>query len=214
MAAPPFFYYNPEQNADPRQQGLFTPHPSTILSAHQMQRFQQPMYVQDLVGHHESHMIERPASSQLYMQAQFPSPAVSVPGHGHLISPRPLCHKPAAIFTERSLSLDTDCSEGDGHMYPATPPLSISGSTISSPPMSSGILPTPTGPVFFSENIEGVKQGCEVEVKSEILAGGDWARCGSPLLAPGESSKHTLQILEHYQYYLRCCDSITINQEV
>ncbi len=34
-------------------------------------------------------------------------------------------------------------------------------------------------------NMEGVKEGCEGDVKSEILAGGDWTRCCSPPLTPG-----------------------------
>lgn len=33
--------------------------------------------------------------------------------------------------------------------------------------------------------MEGVKKGCEGEVKSEILAGGDWTRSCSPPLTPG-----------------------------
>ena len=35
------------------------------------------------------------------------------------------------------------------------------------------------------DNIEGVKEGCEGDVQSEILAGGDWTRCCSPPLTPG-----------------------------
>ncbi|KAI4093184.1 MAG: hypothetical protein LQ344_003011 [Seirophora lacunosa] len=33
--------------------------------------------------------------------------------------------------------------------------------------------------------MQGVKEGCEGEVQTEILAGGDWARCGSPPMTPG-----------------------------
>ena len=35
------------------------------------------------------------------------------------------------------------------------------------------------------DNIEGVKEGCEGDVQSEILAGGDWTKCCSPPLTPG-----------------------------
>lgn len=38
------------------------------------------------------------------------------------------------------------------------------------------------------DNIEGVKEGCEGDVQSEILAGGDWTRCCSPPLTPGTSA--------------------------
>jgi uncharacterized Zn-finger protein len=39
--------------------------------------------------------------------------------------------------------------------------------------------------MFFGlEGFEGVKEGCEGEVQSENLAGGEWARCGSPPMTP------------------------------
>ena len=34
--------------------------------------------------------------------------------------------------------------------------------------------------------MEGVKEGCHGEVKSEILAGGDFSRCDTPPLTPGK----------------------------
>lgn len=37
--------------------------------------------------------------------------------------------------------------------------------------------------IFYG--FEGVKEGCEGEVQSENLAGGEWARCGSPPMTPG-----------------------------
>ena len=175
MAQSPFFYYNPEQGADHRQHGLFTPHPSTVAPSTQWQRFQQ-MYPQEMIGQQE-----RQCSPQMYMNGYALQQTLTP-----IASPRPLYQKPSMIFGEgHPLSLDTECGDHDGYMYPATPPLSISGSAISSPPMSSGVLPTPTAPYFFSENLEGVKEGCEGEVKSEILAGGDWTRCGSPPMTPG-----------------------------
>ena len=170
MAQSAFFYYNPEQSADNRQHGLFSPHPNTVMPTSQLQRFQQ-MYPQEMMGQQHS-----------AMHGSYSIHSTMTP----IASPRPMYQKPSMIFAEgRPLSLDTECTDSDGYMYPATPPLSISGSAISSPPMSSGMLPTPTGPVFFAENLEGVKEGCEGEVKSEILAGGDWTRCGSPPMTPG-----------------------------
>ena len=186
MAQSPFFYYNPEQSADHRQHGLFSPHPNTVVSSYRRQP-QPQILPQEVMNQQASRMHERPSSSDshMYMAAPFPLQSSMTP----IASPRPMYQKPTMIFTEgRQFALDGERDNIDGYMYPATPPLSISGSTISSPPMSSGILPTPTGAVFFAENIEGVKEGCESEVKSEILAGGDWARCGSPPLTPGMSS--------------------------
>lgn len=49
------------------------------------------------------------------------------------------------------------------------------------------------------DNIEGVKEGCESDVQSEILAGGDWS-CRSPTLTPGKLldddvfSKRTIKV--------------------
>ena len=183
LATPPFFYYNPEHTAEPRpQQSLFTPHPGAVVSASPAPRFPPPppMYVQDLVGRPETHMVERPAAAQLF--GRFP-PTLASSGPGCVISPRPMCHKPAAIFTER---LDTEC--GGERYNPATPPLST-GSSVHSPPVGWDVLPTPTAPLALplgANGLNGVKDGCETDVKNEILAGGDWARCGSPPLAPSE----------------------------
>jgi hypothetical protein len=65
--------------------------------------------------------------------------------------------------------------------------LSSSGSTISSPPSSCGMLQTPVNGSFFPlEKVEGVKEGCESEVLAESLAYPDWSRAESPPLTPGE----------------------------
>ncbi|KAL8869591.1 MAG: hypothetical protein Q9174_004162 [Haloplaca sp. 1 TL-2023] len=73
----------------------------------------------------------------------------------------------------------------DGYSYPSTPPLSVSASTANSPPSTCGILPTPINDGCLTlDNLEGVKEGCVGEVQTEILAGGDWPRCGSPPLTP------------------------------
>jgi hypothetical protein len=48
-------------------------------------------------------------------------------------------------------------------------------------------LPTPVLPFFAGEGIEGVKQGCEEEVFSEILApGAQWPGSASPPMTPGK----------------------------
>ena len=49
------------------------------------------------------------------------------------------------------------------------------------------MLQTPMNNGFFGlESFEGVKEGCQGEVQSENLAGGDWARGGSPPMTPGK----------------------------
>ena len=107
---------------------------------------------------------------------------------GKVASPQPMHQKAAFLYQHdgQPLTLDTECGTPDVHLYPSTPPLSVSGSTVSSPPSTCGLLPTPlTGHMFALENIEGVKQGCEGDVQSEILAGGEWTRSCSPPLTPG-----------------------------
>ncbi|KAI9668309.1 MAG: hypothetical protein M1821_001129 [Bathelium mastoideum] len=81
------------------------------------------------------------------------------------------------------MPLDTSCA--NVHYMPGTPTLSTSGSAISSPPSLCEFLPTPVSGVFFDgDSFNGVKEGCEEEVFSEVLAAGDWTRAGSPPLSP------------------------------
>ena len=56
------------------------------------------------------------------------------------------------------------------------------------------------------DNIEGVKEGCEGDVQSEILAGGDWTRCCSPPLTPGTfyftSAKNDHSLVNWFPEYI------------
>lgn len=167
MAQSPFFYYNPEQSRDQKQQALFTPHPGAVVAAGQLPQGHQ-FLASDASQHH---FLPSSAAAAFYQTA--------------LASPRPVYQKATVLMGEdRRMSVDTECSLSDserGMMYPATPPLSISGSSIASPPLTSGMLPSP---VYFTENLEGVKEGCERDVKSEILAGENWTRSGTPPMTP------------------------------
>jgi hypothetical protein len=105
-----------------------------------------------------------------------------------MASPRPIYHKNAVVVQDHTprLMVESDAQEAEMYYYPATPPLSASGSVISSP-SSCDVLPTPMNTMFFSgiqQGFEGVKEGCEGDVQSENLAGGEWARCGSPPMTP------------------------------
>ena len=183
----PFFYYNPEPGH--REHGHFSAHPSAAHDGVQMQQLQQQMYQQEMMMRGQSQMMyARPSwsGSQFYLPSKpsLPTQPIVTP----TVSPRPLQQKPAFLYQPDALplSLDTECGTPDVYVYPSTPPLSVSGSAISSPPSTCGILPTPTtGAFFILENIEGVKEGCEGDVQSEILAGGDWTRSCSPPLTPG-----------------------------
>ena len=187
----PFFYYTPETSPDHRQHGVFTTQPNTLTDSSQMQHVQASMYPQGMMLHgHSQIMYSRPSSAgtQCFLPSQTVHPLQIT--SSHLASPRPLQQKPAFLVQPDSqrLSLNTECGTPDVYVYPSTPPLSVSGSAISSPPSTCGVLPTPVGGPFFAlDNLEGVKEGCEGEVQSEILAGGDWTRCCSPPLTPGKS---------------------------
>lgn len=186
----PFFYYNPEPGH--REHGQFSPHPGPAHDGVQLRQLQQQMYQQEMMLRGQSQMMYNgpsASSSQFYLPSKpsLPTQPVITP----VASPRPLQQKPAFLYQHDGLplSLDTECGTPDVYVYPSTPPLSVSGSAISSPPSTCGILPTPTSGAFFTpENIEGVKEGCESDVQSEILAGGNWTRSCSPPLTPGTSS--------------------------
>lgn len=190
MNQSPFFYYQPEAT-DQRHHGHFSPDPSSIATGNQYQRFQQQqMYPSEMLMQPQLMPLQSMpcmSSPQSYIRPHvaFPQQLQSTP----MSSPRPMFQKSSYTFQQNGqpLALDTDCANSSDpyNMYPATPPLSVSGS-LNSPPMSCGVLPTPTNGNFYGlENIEGVKEGCEGDVHSEILAGGDWTRCGTPPLTPG-----------------------------
>lgn len=178
----PFFYYNPDPSPDHRQHGHFTPHPNGP-TPNLPQPFQQQSFSQEAIMPFPSHFLypRSPSSSpQTGLQAKASySTRMSVTP---VASPRPLYQKPTILIQP----LDTEFAGSDMLFYPSTPPLSSSGSAISSPPSSCGILPTPTNGISFgTERFEGVKEGCESDVRSEILAGGDWTRSCSPMMTPG-----------------------------
>ncbi|KAH0541642.1 hypothetical protein FGG08_003873 [Glutinoglossum americanum] len=190
LSQSPFFYYNPDPKPDHRQHGHFSPHPTSTNNQYhhfqpQMQGNEQPMPLPSSV------IYSRPssASSQSQFKSQAPVQSAMTP----MASPQPLCQKPTVLIQDNTphlLPLDTACAASDMYFFPSTPPLSTSGSSISSPPSSCGMLPTPingNGNVFGLEYFEGVKEGCEGEVQSENLVGGDWSRFGSPPMTPGSS---------------------------
>ncbi|KAI9880288.1 MAG: hypothetical protein M1830_004407 [Pleopsidium flavum] len=178
----PFFYYNPDPSPDHRQHGHFSPHPNALPSNAPFPQFHQPIPSQETTMPFPPHMIySRPSSSssQSHMQSKvsYATQMAATP----MASPRPLYQRPTILIQP----LDTECAGSDVYFYPSTPPLSSSGSAISSPPLSCGVLPTPTNDAFFGrESFEGVKEGCESDVQSEILAGGDWTRSCSPPMTP------------------------------
>jgi DNA-directed RNA polymerase subunit RPC12/RpoP len=161
----PFFYYNPDpQGENTRQHGHFTPHPSGQST------FQpQNMYFQ------------RPSSAHSHMS--YPQTAYASQMLTPVASPQPMYQKPTILIQPQDSPylrpIDTDFSYA-----PATPPLSSTGSNVSSPPSVCDILPTPVNGFFPGEGIEGVKQGCEEEVFSELLSAGIEWRSATPPMTP------------------------------
>lgn len=186
LGHPSFFYYTPEFNADQRQHGHFSPHPS---AAQDDVQFQQQGYQQDIMNGQSQKVFARrlSTSSSIYLQSQ---PQHMEANFTPMASPRPLHQRPSFLGSQDGLhlSLDTESITPDLHLYPSTPPLSVSGSSVSSPPSTCSVLPTPVSGPFFNmlENLEGVKEGCVGDVTNQILAGGDWSRTCSPPLTPGK----------------------------
>jgi hypothetical protein len=185
----PFFYYKPEKSSEHRHHGSFSPPPTTHADVSPVQYFQPQLYNQTMMTLGHSQMIYRRPSA-IDPQDYLPSRPIYDMHSSMTImaSPQPTQQKAAFLYQHNGLplTLDTECGTPDVHIYPSTPPLSVSGSSVSSPPSSCGPVPTPlSGPFFALENIEGVKEGCEGDVQSEILAGGEWTRCCSPPLTPG-----------------------------
>ncbi|KAF2652269.1 hypothetical protein K491DRAFT_605237 [Lophiostoma macrostomum CBS 122681] len=179
MGQSPFFYYNPDPTGEnARQHGHFTPHPSGQQTP-TFQPQQQDAFCPQTM------LFRRPSSSN--SQASYPQTAYANHMLTPVASPQPMYQKPTILIQEQHSPylhpIETDFS--DLRYAPATPPLSSSGSNISSPPSTCEFLPTPVNGAFFhGEGIEGVKQGCEEEVFSEILAAGAEWRSASPPMTP------------------------------
>jgi hypothetical protein len=167
----PFFYYTPE--TDNRQHGHFTAQPQGL--PYPPQHMQQP---QQMVMYAPS-SYERPQSASPqahYVQMNQYQQPLMTPVH----SPQPMYQKPQIVLHQQEspylFPLDTDC------YAPSTPPLSTSGSAVSSPPSTAEILPTPMYSTFHGHHMD-VKPGCEQEF-SELLAHDNWD-AASPPMTPG-----------------------------
>ncbi|KAJ5550403.1 transcriptional regulator family: C2H2 zinc finger [Penicillium sp. DV-2018c] len=131
-----------------------------------------------------------------------------------IASPQPSQMKPSIIVQQGSpalMPLDTRFIGPDMYSFPSTPPLSASGSTISSPPSAHGALPTPVHDSFFTfDKVEGVKEGCETDVHQEILAHPEWARSDSPPMTPGSPPLPTLSCEEEQPRAVVASASVTL----
>ena len=180
---PSWFVYQPANDSHHRQHGHFMPSPS------EQQVYNAPMQYQHGAPYQQPYM-HHPVPN--HQQSMHPKPAF----HGHMAmtpvaSPRPRHLKPSMAFKQDPSALqplDTNMYGMRCSYSPSTPPLSTSGSTISSPPSSSMHLPTPVeGPCFGFQSYEVVKGGHEADLYAESFANADWNRSNSPPMTPGKS---------------------------
>jgi len=170
MGQQSFFYYSPEHTSDHRNQGHYTPQPTSMPM---MDYFQYPL----------SH--SRPQSagpSVIYPAApQYISQAMLTPS----TSPKPRQHRPTILMQhEQPFMMRLDTS-----YMPATPTLSASGSfssrSIDSPP-AYGMMPTPVELDYFGNtSLQSVKSRCEEEAFNEVLSS-EWTNRRSPPVTPGK----------------------------
>jgi hypothetical protein len=181
---PHFFYYHPDPNPQPqaRHHGHFTPHPN----GGSMQ-FQAPM---------PHHMQQMPIEQQVpiyvphaYHQHSVRSPQqFAVAGY----SPKPLLtpvQSPQQAGQKLHIMVQHDSPYAfslDGDYAPSTPPLSASGSAVSSPPSTCEVLPTPVNSSFVGQTLDGVKS--DDGGLSELFAGEEWTNATTPPMTPSKSS--------------------------
>ncbi|KAF2769915.1 hypothetical protein EJ03DRAFT_86489 [Teratosphaeria nubilosa] len=188
MGQAPFFYYNPAPSPENRQHGHFTPHPHGLPMAVLPSS---PEYMMPYQPQPQPQQVyqQRPQSAGAHMHYHAAPVYVSQPMLTPAASPRPQQNKPSILVQQdfhALMPINTDAQP----YYPTTPTLSASGSfsSVDSPPSTCDILPAPANGVFFAkQNLAGypaVKEGCEEEVYTEVLAGGDWTRPGSPSMTP------------------------------
>lgn len=183
MGPAPFFYYTPDPNPENRQHGHFSQHPA--LQQLQLQQQQQQQMYPVVPTLPSTPIYSRPNSSCSQQQA----PAKVFTSMPSTMTPvaSPLATQRAGPFAQgppAKLMLDTEFCESDGFYYPATPPLSTSGSSMGSPDNSTNeVLATPLNPMFSGlDGCENVKPEPDMsKAKLEVL---DWASCGSPPLTP------------------------------
>lgn len=178
MGPTPFFYYTPDPNPENRHHGHFSQKQPGF------QQMQQQMFpvVPTLPS---TPIYSRPNSS--CSQQTMPTQVFNtVPSNATPVASPQATQRPG-IFVQSQpskLMLETELCDNDGFYYPATPPLSTSGSSMGSPCNTNDMLATPLNPMFSGlDGCEMVKP--EVETIPEHLENLDWASCGSPPLTPG-----------------------------
>lgn len=175
---PAFFFYSPDPNPESRQHGRFIPQQHQHQNQQQHLSLQQMPMLPVVAPLPSTPVYSRPGSSSS-QPPLLPKGFTSVPMLPStltpLASPMPIALKPTIV-------LDTELSEAEGLYSPSTPPLSSSGSVISSPG-SCDMLQTPLNPMF--SGLDG-KEVCDMDGELESFPNLDWSACASPPLTPGK----------------------------
>lgn len=178
MGPTPFFYYTPDPNPENRHHGHFSQQPGfQQMQQHQVFPVVPTLPSTPIYSRPNSACSQQPFQNKMYS---------SVPSNiTPMASPQAMQRPGILVQTQPSkLMLETELCDNDGFYYPATPPLSTSGSSMGSPCNSNDMLATPLNPMFSGlDGCEMVKP--EVETVPENLDNLDWANCGSPPLTPG-----------------------------
>ncbi|TKX25188.1 C2H2 type zinc finger domain-containing protein 17 [Elsinoe australis] len=152
MAQPAFFYYNPEQTSENRNQGHFTPQPNSMHLSMPDYFHCQPFHRPQSAG---PQMIYQP-TPQYINQAMLTPGASPKPFHGH---------KPTILVQqENPFLIRLDAS----HYVPSTPTLSASGSSFSSTSSDSPNAHIVPSNDYFSQPLFE-KHSHEEEVYSEMV---------------------------------------------
>ncbi|KAF3387624.1 C2H2 finger domain transcription factor sebA [Penicillium rolfsii] len=176
QSQPSFAYYSDSTS----QQGHYTSQPQDVPYYGQMQYPSQQCGEQPIYSAQPVMNMHQMATTNAFRGAAMSMTPIA--------SPQPSQMKPAIFVQQGSpalMPIDTRFINAELYAFPSTPPLSSAASSISSPPSANGALHTPINDGFFAfEKVEGVKEGCETDVHTEILANPDWSRCDSPPMTP------------------------------
>lgn len=176
MAPASFFYYSPDPNPETRQHGHFTSHPGHQFHQFQYQQQHAQMQLLPTVPVLPSTPIYSRPSSSCSQPPMHAKPYTSMP----MTSMTPMASPQPMTQVRPNIMLETELKREQEAYYPSTPPLSSSGSVISSPG-SCDMLQTPLNPMF--SGLEGV-EGKVAPVKLESFSHLDWTSCSSPPLTP------------------------------
>ncbi len=196
---PAFYFYSPDPNPESRQHGRFIPQQHPGLAQMSMLPIVPPLPSTPIFSRPGSSSSQPPLLPKGYSCVPI-LPSTMTP----LASPMPIAHKPTIV-------LDTELCEAEGLYSPSTPPLSSSGSVISSPG-SCDMLQTPLNPMF--SGLDG-REVYAMDGELERFPSLDWSACASPPLTPGKPSSSfvtcfilflsSLFVRNWFMNFVACC---------